>query len=150
MSEFKIDEAHLKSLASEVKETLETISNDADRMLNPAIDIFERYMAFSRLKLIDDALEYAIKLSQGAIRIGFDIQADILKSEAFKKNGWGDISPYGNPFFEQPEEDSPGRPKMRVIDGNKIPEHLKEELFEVLDDVFKAQKEPVIEAEKVH
>lgn len=107
MSKFKVDRGFLKSMASEIDDLIENMESDKATMLDKNADLFERYLAFSRVNNLIFTSKAMSVMLKNSFRLGFDMgRHDVFHTKAFKKCGWESGGLNTNPFFESVDEES--------------------------------------------
>lgn len=108
MDGFKVDEEYLASIKSKAEEFIGFVRHCMQDMSNKEIDIFSRYMAFSRLKTIIISNSFFLDVFKDVFVSGHDICHPFFNTDEFKKAGWDKFKLERMDFFCKENEDNPG------------------------------------------
>jgi hypothetical protein len=116
MSKFVVDNKELKALADSVKRMTEQLNKDAEYLRDEKADVFNRYMAYNKLRSTLKGLDAIMSLCKSSMIAGHNLQDEMFHTEAGLDNGWDEPQTFDHPFFKDEEEKD---------DDNEMPDILK-------------------------
>lgn len=150
MSDFQIDNKHLKKLHGAVQHLVEHLEGENKILIDQDEDLFIRYMAYQRLVSFMDVFSSITQMATTQFRLGFDLRDDAFDTKQRKKKGWTGSTLGGNPFFtsdesdndEDDEEEHEHGPncKVHAINGEDLPDEVKQLLAHALRKAMKSGK----------
>lgn len=123
MSELKIDNKHLASLADVTKKFIDVLEQDNKAMLDEKEDLFKRYMAYIRLSSLNKMLVPTIQMTRNLLVLGHSLSNEKFHTAAAIEAEWDKVHLEKNPFFVQSEEEN---------DDQGIPDEFKKLIIKAL------------------
>lgn len=99
MNDLKIDEIHIAEIVKASESIIDSIGEDLKTLENTSNDIFDRYMAYSRLISINAIMKIEYKITKILLQNGYTLKDEVFHTESYKKHGWNDAFTHEHPFF---------------------------------------------------
>lgn len=103
--EVKIDERYLKRIAKEAHEFCEWVIDNARKIVDKDLDIFERYMALNRINAMMEGSSSALKIAKNGFVTGHNLNHPMLQTEKAKECDWDEHKLEHDDFFTTDEQE---------------------------------------------
>lgn len=97
----KIDEEYIKYRCAAFREMLSHLDRIALEALDVQADIFNRYMAFTKMRYIIKSNEFCFSQFMMTMEAGHTLSIEPLNNQKASEEGWNEDSIKSSPFFIQ-------------------------------------------------
>lgn len=104
MSNFVVDNKELNGLADAVDRLRNSLEKDVNHLRDEKADLFNRYMAYNKLRSMLKAVDLVMTVSHKSMIAGHNLQDPMFHTEAGKENGWEEAKLFDHPFFKDEDE----------------------------------------------
>lgn len=99
MSNMVVDNKELDGLADAVERLIKSLKIDIDFLRDENADIFNRYMAYNKLRSLLKGVDLVMSVAHKSMIAGHNLQDEMFHTEAGIKNGWDHAKTDDHPFF---------------------------------------------------